>query len=49
MFIVSTRERLIALRDPKLKVFGTEEISIVDRVIRKLWDMSAAEVSDQRA
>ena len=40
------RERLIALQPADISAFSGEEISIVDKVIRTLWESTAAEVSD---
>jgi hypothetical protein len=38
--------KLIPRRDPDLSVFSPEELEITRGVIRKLWDLNAAEVSD---
>ena len=40
------QKRPIAKRQPDLKSFAAEDISIVDRVIRLLWDKTAEECSD---
>lgn len=38
--------KLIPLRQPDLSVFPTEELEITRAVVRDLWTLSAAEVSD---
>lgn len=38
--------RLVALREPDLSQFSPQEIDLVNRVIRDLWDLNATEVSD---
>lgn len=38
--------KLQPLREPDLSQFSTEELEVVRRVVRDLWEMNAAEVSD---
>lgn len=38
--------RLVALREPALSVFVPEELEITRAVVRELWHLDAAEVSD---
>lgn len=40
------QHRPVALRDPDLGCFSGAEIALVDEVIRRLWNLTAAEVSD---
>jgi hypothetical protein len=40
------QKRPIALKAPDLKHFGAAEISLVDYVIEKLWNLTATEVSE---
>jgi len=45
-FYEKPQKRPIALKAPDLKHFTAEEISLVDYVIEKLWNLTAAEVSE---
>jgi len=45
-YFTQSQTRTIALRDPYLSFFEADEIAIVDRVIRELWNKNASEVSD---
>lgn len=38
--------KLVALREPSLSVLAAEELDMVNRVIRDLWELNATEVSD---
>lgn len=38
--------KLVALREPDLSLFSPEELDIARAVVRDLWSLSAAEVSD---
>jgi antitoxin SocA-like protein len=40
------QERVIAQRDPDLKLFGEEEIAIVDGTIDRFWGKRATDVSE---
>lgn len=40
------QERTVALRDPVLEHFATDELQHVDAVIAELWNQTAARVSD---
>jgi len=39
-------QKLVALRSPDLKLFGPEEIDLIQRVVRELWELNGSEVSD---
>jgi len=45
-FLGREQKRLVALRDPDLSLFRADEIDLVNKVIEKLKDMTAEEVSD---
>jgi hypothetical protein len=40
------QHRTVALRQPVLEHFTSDELQVVDEVINELWEQSAAEVSD---
>lgn len=40
------QQRIVALRDPNLRIFDPLEIQLVDEIIKFFWDMSARQVSD---
>ena len=40
-------QRLVALREPDLSFLAPEEIEITHAVVRELWPLNAAEVSDR--
>lgn len=40
------QERIVAIREPDLAVFTTDEIAIADEVIKEAWDASAKTISD---
>lgn len=40
------QERPVAIREPVTDLFTADELSLVDEVIRDLWNQTAAEVSD---
>jgi Protein of unknown function (DUF4065) len=40
------QERLLALRGPKLSVFTSEEVSLIDGVIQRFWDKTGHELSE---
>lgn len=37
---------MVALREPDLSVFSAEEVDLIHRVVRELWELNATEVSD---
>jgi uncharacterized phage-associated protein len=39
------QDRLVADREPKLSLFSSEELEIVDSVISQLWDYNGAQLS----
>ena len=40
------QQRVVALREPDISIFSTDEIGIVDETISVLWNMSARQASD---
>lgn len=41
-----TLDKTVALRAPALEHFTSDEIAVVDEVIKELWDLNATEVSN---
>lgn len=42
-----SQKRSIALSEPDIDIFSAREISIIDRIIKEVWNKTATEVSDE--